>query len=211
MKSSSPESIAEQEEWSTIESIMLQFETTHKSTCQTDTSTVLHTKSLLDEMSSTMSTELQSSSNEIISKIITSIKNEQDALKKESNELSTQLSLVQELESQRSTLTRNNTTIITKRRELEKQIPIHTTAASQEVAALDEIEYRHIKQLPKIKNELSLHALMTNIKWDYGRVDVLAGEVSIPKKSLHKRFVIDKSSGESEYVIAEKLWEMIEG
>ena len=58
---------------------------------------------------------------------------------------------------------------------------------------------------------------MTNIKWDYSACssDLLAGEVSLPGKSVHKRFCIEKngssSAVNSEYEIADKLWRMIEG
>jgi len=70
----------------------------------------------------------------------------------------------------------------------------------------------------KIKHELSLHAVMTNIKWDYGhrsssmdKKEVLAGEVSIPDKCVHRRFVIDRGEDISEYDIAEQLWTTIGG
>ncbi|KAL7540468.1 hypothetical protein ACHAXR_010165 [Thalassiosira sp. AJA248-18] len=47
-------------------------------------------------------------------------------------------------------------------------------------------------------------------KWDYNRLDVLAGEVSVPSKCVHRKFEIEK--GElSEFEIAERLWGMIEG
>ena len=71
-----------------------------------------------------------------------------------------------------------------------------------------------MNKLKKHKHELSLHALMTNIKWDYNQKDVLAGEVSVPKKAVHRRFVIEKENGSGsggEVEIAEKLWGMIEG
>ena len=118
---------------------------------------------------------------------------------------------MQELQSTKEQLLRSNSEIRTQLATCASNIKECQLEAKEEISTIQTIEARHMKNIPKIKHELTLHALMTNIKWDYGRVDVLAGEVSIPKKSLHKRFVIDKSSGESEYVIAEKLWEMIEG
>ena len=65
----------------------------------------------------------------------------------------------------------------------------------------------------KIKHELSLHALVTNIKREYGlsKKEVLAGEVSIPNKCVHRRFVIDRGEDVSEYDIAEQLWTTIGG
>ena len=104
-------------------------------------------------------------------------------------------------------------TIVTKRRQAGQSIPIHNTVSSEQIA-LDEIEHRHIKQLPKIKNGLSLYALKTNIEWDSNRngndVLVLAGEVSIPERRVQRTCVIEKG-GRSECEITDKLWRMIEG
>ena len=66
-----------------------------------------------------------------------------------------------------------------------------------------------MRQLDKIRRTISMYANMTNIKWDYGRADVLAGEVSLPKKAVHRRFCVEKNIGEVE--IAEKIWGFIEG
>ena len=38
-----------------------------------------------------------------------------------------------------------------------------------------------------------------------------AGEVSIPNKCVHRRFVIDQGEDVSEYDIAEQLWTTIGG
>ena len=121
-----------------------------------------------------------------------------------------QLSVVQSLEQQITSLQQKNSDMLSRRRDAEEAIPVHAAVASEQVAELDEIETRHIKTLPKIKQEISLHALMTNIKWDYNRTDVLAGEVSIPSVSVHRRFEIEKD-GLSDFEIAERLWGMIEG
>lgn len=119
------------------------------------------------------------------------------------------------LENQITTLTQQNDTIVAKRHEAEQNIPIFQSIASQQVDELEENEYKHVLQNTKIKNALSLHALMTNIKWDYSECsgDVLAGEVSLPGKSVHKRFCIEKNgnSDMSKFDIADKLWCMIEG
>jgi len=64
-------------------------------------------------------------------------------------------------------------------------------------------------QLYNIKKN-SLHALLTNIKWDFNNTNQLAGEVSIPNKAIHQRFCLDKNEL-SEFDISNKLWKMIEG
>ena len=63
---------------------------------------------------------------------------------------------------------------------------------------------------PILYKKNSLHALLTNIKWDFNNTNQLAGEVSIPNKAIHQRFCLDKNEL-SEFDISNKLWKMIEG
>jgi hypothetical protein len=95
------------------------------------------------------------------------------------------------------------------KRQIEQNILTYKAEAAEEVGAMGEIEMKHVRQLPKIRREISMYAQMTNIKWDYSRVDALAGEVSLPKKSVHRRFVVEKDLGEVE--IADKIWGIMEG
>lgn len=91
------------------------------------------------------------------------------------------------------------------------------------------------KMIPKIGKEVSLHALMTNIRWDYDRstataVDdensatgssssnndnstILAGEIFHPTTQKVKKFSINKAkcNNNDEYEIAESLWKLMEG
>lgn len=205
----SPESMEEQSQWTNIESMMAEMLSTHENQSAPNTATAQSVIALLNDISSETH-RLHASSGEISNNLSTSIQNEKRALNHESNELSQQLSHVQHLETQISTLQQSNSEMLSKRREAEQSIPLHAAVASEHVEELDEIQSRHIRKLPKIKQELSLHALMTNIKWDYHRTDVLAGEVSIPAKAVHRRFVIEKDDL-SEFEIAERLWCMIEG
>jgi hypothetical protein len=46
-----------------------------------------------------------------------------------------------------------------------------------ELEELDSVEYERIQQVPKIKNQISLYAKTTGIKWDYHREHSLAGQV----------------------------------
>ena len=93
------------------------------------------------------------------------------------------------------------------------------------------------KMIPKIGKEISLHALMTNIRWDYDRTStitgdnnnlynrneneipdnsnssiLLAGEIFHPTTQKMKKFTIDKSEcNNDEYEIADRLWNLMEG
>ena len=126
--------------------------------------------------------------------------------------ISQQMDRVSTLENELHTLQSTNTSIQTRHQSALQSIPLHESIANEKIDELAQMECRNINKLKKHKHELSLHALMTNIKWDYNQKDVLAGEVSVPKKAVHRRFVIEKENhGGGEVEIAEKLWGMIEG
>lgn len=83
----------ESEEWASIESMMADVLDNHNTHCQ---ETIQRTITCLDTLAAT-SNRLTSSSREITTNINASIQVEKDALAVESNELSHQLSSVQEL------------------------------------------------------------------------------------------------------------------
>ena len=165
-------------------------------------------------LSSSEPQRLRTLSHSITTKLANSIHIEKTALDAESSEVSERMANVLHLENEISNLRRTNDDIITKKNELiNVVIPAQTALASTVITEIDNVENRHIKMNNKIKHELSLHALVTNIKWDYGlsKKEVLAGEVSIPNKCVHRRFVIDRGEDVSEYDIAEQLWTTIGG
>lgn len=169
---------------------------------------------ILDEILSTSEPQrLRSVSHSITTKLTNSISVEKTALDAESSEVSERMTNVLHLENEISNLRRTNDTITTKTRELiNVVIPAQTELASMVITEIDNVENRHIKMNNKIKHELSFHALVTNIKWNYGQNKaVLAGEISIPNKCVHRRFVIDRGEDVSEYDIAQQLWTMIGG
>eukprot|EP00581_Thalassiosira_minuscula_P011368 CAMPEP_0183730228 /NCGR_PEP_ID=MMETSP0737-20130205/32301_1 /TAXON_ID=385413 /ORGANISM="Thalassiosira miniscula, Strain CCMP1093" /LENGTH=222 /DNA_ID=CAMNT_0025962667 /DNA_START=42 /DNA_END=710 /DNA_ORIENTATION=- len=209
----SAECMEEQRQWAETESMMAGLFTDNENESNnSNNEDVLAAQAGLALLTalSAQPERLRSASREISTNLSSDIENEKQSLSNESNQLSQQLSFIQELESQISELQQSNADMISRRREAEQSIPLHRAVASEQLEEMDEIQSRHVRKLPKIKRELSLHALMTNIKWDYSRCDVLAGEVSIPSRSVHKRFVIEKEEL-SEFEIAERLWAMIEG
>ena len=165
-------------------------------------------------LSSSEPQRLRKLSHSITTKLTNAIHVEKTALDAESSEVSERIANVSHLENEITNLRRANDTIINKKDELiNVVIPAQTALASMVITEIDNVENRHIKMNNKIKHELSLHALVTNIKWDYGlsKKEVLVGEVSIPNKCVHRRFVIDRGEDVSEYDIAEQLWTTIGG
>lgn len=208
---SSIESTKEQEEWNTIQTQMddlLNNSTKNSTTCTT--TSIQQATSTLNNMSA-LSQQLTNKSTSIKSKLSSQISSEQSAITSENTHLSTLLSTTQNLQNQLSKLQQTNNTINKQRKELEEvNIPKWKDMASEVVNELEEVEVRHLRKLPKLKNEFSLHALLTNIKWDFNNTNQLAGEVSIPNKAIHQRFCLDKNEL-SEFDISNKLWKMIEG
>mmetsp|Transcript_2363 Transcript_2363/g.5112 ORF Transcript_2363/g.5112 Transcript_2363/m.5112 type:complete len:205 (-) Transcript_2363:124-738(-) len=152
---------------------------------------------------------LRRQAREISQSVNSKIESEKKAVQHESDELSGQIQRVQQLEEEVERLEKFTADIVAKRRQTEQNIPVLKAEAAEVIDEVDEIQMRHIKEVPKIKMRYSLFANMTNVKWDYSRTNVLAGEVSIPSKAVHKQFEIPKNIPEFE--IAEMFWNVIEG
>eukprot|EP00978_Attheya_sp_CCMP212_P020244 scaffold57685_cov39-Attheya_sp.AAC.1 len=82
--------------------------------------------------------------------------------------------------------------------------------AAEEIEHIDQVEMERMKDVPRIKHQISLYGTMTGIKWDFSREDVLAGEVEIPSKQGFRRFSIDPSEN-SATDVATTLWELMDG
>lgn len=91
----------------------------------------------------------------------------------------------------------------------------YNLVASTDLTSINEVEHTHKKNIPKIQRELTLHVMMTNIKWDYTKCEttnVLRGEVSLNERGVLREFEIERPQGEGEEcVVAERLWGVIEG
>ena len=213
----SPESLQERQRWEDLESEMDDFLSCHGTRCDAEIVAVGRSVAILEGMSSAEPDRLRMSSRSIVDSLSESIRIEMAALDAESSDLASRVSAVGRLEDEAEFLRRSIADMSARRRELvEVTIPLHASRASENVAEIDETRSRHVRDNAKITRELGLHAILTNIKWDYARSgpDVLAGEVSIPEKAVHRRFEfeIDRGDGSaSEYEIAERLWKTIEG
>lgn len=211
MTSIAPSSIAlaEAKEWADIASFMDDVLAGQVDQYTHLESAVQQGNSLINSISN-QTDALHARSEEITNSITAEIEKENVALQNESNELATQIRAVQKLEEEAATLTKTNAEIIAKKRASEQNIPIYKAEAAEQIGKLDEIEMEHVKRIPKIKNQLSMFAELTNVKWDYNQKDVLAGEISLPSKFVHRKFAIDKEKL-SKYEVTEQLWSIIEG
>jgi len=202
----------DEDDWLDLDAKMSSILHTQKSQQATTTTKTLAARSttLLTTLHNHHTRLLADSSN-IQSTLTNSIHKEKQALHNESQELSTQLSAVQELQSTKEQLLRSNSEIQTQLATCASNINECQLEAKEEISTIQTIEARHMKNIPKIKHELTLHAMMTNIKWDYScGPEKLRGEVSWNKRGVLKEFEIEKEE-QREVEIAERLWGVIEG
>jgi hypothetical protein len=219
MAISTPESPQErQQRWADLESDMDDFLVRHDATCDSEIiAATCRSISILEGMSTSEPARVVSSSRAIVASLAESIRVEESALRSESSDLDARQAGLHRLEDEASSLRLAASEASSRRREVsEVSIPLLTSRASERIAEIDEVKSRHVKDNGKIARELGFHAILTNITWDYGGQharSVLAGEVSIPGRAVHRRFAIDRRGDDaaSECEIAERLWETIGG
>eukprot|EP00984_Skeletonema_dohrnii_P033173 scaffold28842_cov145-Skeletonema_dohrnii-CCMP3373.AAC.2 len=200
----------DEDDWLDLDAKMSSILHTQKSQQATTTKTLAARSTTLLTALHNHHTRLLADSSNIQSTLTNSIHKEKQALHNESQELSTQLSAVQELQSTKELLLRSNSEIQTQLATCASNIHECQLEAKEEISTIQTIEARHMKNIPKIKHELTLHAMMTNIKWDYSSADKLRGEVSLNKRGVLREFEIEKEE-QGEVEIAERLWGIIEG
>ena len=152
---SSIESTKEQEEWNIIQSQMDDLLNNNNSNTCTISSIqqVKQATATLNNMSS-LSQQLTNKSTSIKTNLSSQITNEQNAIASENSHLSTLLTTTQNLQNQITSLKQTNNNINKQRKELEEvTIPKYTNMANEVVNELEEVEIRHLRKLPKLKNE----------------------------------------------------------
>ena len=144
----------EQEEWNIIQSQMDDLLNNNSNTCTISSiQQVKQATATLNNMSS-LSQQLSNKSTSIKSKLSSQITTEQSAITSENSHLSTLLSTTQNLQNKITTLQQTNNNINKQRKELEEvTIPKYQKMANEVVNELEEVEARHLKKLPKLKNE----------------------------------------------------------
>jgi chromosome segregation ATPase len=92
---------------------------------------------------------------------------------------------------------------------LQKKIQHYREQASERVERIDEVEVQKKEEVYRLQTQISLHAHVTGIKWDYDDINSIKGEIDIPSKQIQKRFEIEKE-GRSDFEIVNKFWTMME-
>lgn len=61
--------------------------------------------------------------------------------------------------------------------ETKERILAHQEMASQQIESIDQVEADRMRQVPRLKQQISLYATTTGIRWDFEEENVLAGQV----------------------------------
>ena len=94
--------------------------------------------------------------------------------------------------------------------QLKKQIEHYLEQANERVEEIDEVEVKKKEEVYRLRTQISLHAHVTGIKWDYDDdIDSMVGEIDIPSKQVQKRFAIDREN-RSSFEVVNQVWTMME-
>eukprot|EP00548_Thalassiothrix_antarctica_P018156 CAMPEP_0194184538 /NCGR_PEP_ID=MMETSP0154-20130528/38431_1 /TAXON_ID=1049557 /ORGANISM="Thalassiothrix antarctica, Strain L6-D1" /LENGTH=222 /DNA_ID=CAMNT_0038902261 /DNA_START=31 /DNA_END=699 /DNA_ORIENTATION=- len=154
--------------------------------------------------------ELEESANTIKTSLEKQISESRNACDDEMNDLSRLKETIRSIEKESEELERATTDLHNEETKLNRQIQLHKgeTVEQQEELNMQEIEL--MQKVPKIKNEISLYAKTTGIKWDYNCENLIAGQVAVPSLGLVSQFSIDPLDYNA-HEIANYLWSAIEG
>jgi uncharacterized membrane protein YccC len=61
--------------------------------------------------------------------------------------------------------------------ETKERIHVCQEMASAQIESIDQVEADRMRQVPRLKQQISLYATTTGIKWDFDEENVLAGQV----------------------------------
>jgi hypothetical protein len=122
--------------------------------------------------------DLHESALQIRKSLQAQIDDERQALATESNDL---FSIVQRCNELESVIAEQEDAIAhmvgETQVDLRAKIHTHKQITSQQMVEMDQVELQRMQQVPKIKNQISLYAKTTGIKWDYHFDHILAGQV----------------------------------
>ena len=198
----------EEKAWDDISSMMNQMDSNSKVSFDSFQVEIHNGNTFIDDIVNEKNS-LTNRAEQIRTSINSQIELENNAFQNESQELATQIRTVQALERAIEHESQLSSEMASKQQTIQESIASYQREMAASSSEISDIECAHMKRLGKNRRAISMYAEMTNIKWDYGRADVLAGEVSLPKQMVHRRFCVEKDLGEVE--IAEKLWEVIDG
>uniref|UniRef100_A0A7S1Y058 Kinetochore protein Spc24 n=1 Tax=Grammatophora oceanica TaxID=210454 RepID=A0A7S1Y058_9STRA len=141
----------------------------------------------------------------------------QTVIDKEQKVLSMETDIVYRLEKEVSELSTRATDL---RHDLDDLQPLTLRAKDsiyeskqyleQEHEEVELVQHKHMQQVPRLKEQISLYARTTGIKWDYDSDPFLEGTMAVPEQKRFVKFNIDPTE-HTLFAVANYLWDKMEG
>eukprot|EP00553_Chaetoceros_curvisetus_P004598 CAMPEP_0204618668 /NCGR_PEP_ID=MMETSP0717-20131115/5244_1 /ASSEMBLY_ACC=CAM_ASM_000666 /TAXON_ID=230516 /ORGANISM="Chaetoceros curvisetus" /LENGTH=266 /DNA_ID=CAMNT_0051632457 /DNA_START=10 /DNA_END=810 /DNA_ORIENTATION=+ len=203
----------------------------HCTNTNTNTSTDT-TMSIIDEMTEAISpSSLQRQQDTIIhntqtilSHIQSKLQSTQSQYTQEQNTIQSTRQYIHDLELEMNDISTTNEDLVQEEIQLTQHIQQYTTLANECVNVQQEVEVQQKEQVYRLQTQISLHALVSGIKWDFDTdLDCIAGEIEVNRKNSSsrsrssnghgnvytKRFELDRRDYSS-FDLANLLWDMME-
>ena len=132
--------------------------------------------SMQQELEQEQATVLKTSQN-IKNQLHQRIEMAREACKEESDDLYRMQMTLEQLQADRQALLQSLEEIDALQVESKNRILHYKKVAAQHVELMDQVEAERMRQVPRLKQQISLYATTTGIKWDFDEEHVLAGQV----------------------------------
>jgi hypothetical protein len=183
--------------------------------CYNDERSIRDAESVLKQCMSDISElsgvkeELVSDGDEIVSDINAKIKECSRNFSREEENLQQILTHISNLQDEVSDIRSSVNESKEQEHEIRQKIMLYNEQASERVEQIDEVEVKKKQEVYRLQTQISLHAHVTGIKWDYEDMDSIKGEIDIPSKQIQRRFEVDRE-GKSDFEIVNSFWTMME-
>ena len=166
----------------------------------------LHLATAFSTKQETMKKESSSIKNSLLQRI----DKERETCMKESDDLYDMELKLQQLQVDQDALKESLQDMESLEHEMKERIVQYEFEASEQAESIDQVEAERKRQVPRLKQQISLYATTTGIKWDYDQEHLLVGEVAVPSIGGIRKFSIDPREC-NEFMIANQLWSLMEG
>lgn len=180
-----------------------------------DDRSIEHVKQVCEKLQSSIlalvdvNKEIESDGDEICTEIDAKITECNENFSQEEKNLRAMVAHIDNLENEVNEIRYSVNEAKEEETEIQKKIILYNEQARERVEQLDEVELKKKEEVYRLQTQISLHAHVTGIKWDYDDVDSIKGEIDIPSRQIQRRFCIDPE-GKSDFAIANKFWSMME-
>lgn len=133
------------------------------------------------------------------------------SLSAEQAQLSEAQAHISSIQTEVSSIATQNAEVQHEMTQLQDKINHYTILAEEQIENINEVEMNQKEEVYRLQTQISLHAHVSGIKWDYDEsMDYISGEIDIPQTKTIKLFSLERADFSS-FDLANHLWEMMEG